>query len=148
MPLSVNDIEQLEICQTNCLKAALRLPRSAHHTALLRALGIPRLHECLRRAAFCSFRSAFRSDHRLRQVFVSALALLAVCPSELFGSFIYHVFCLCNYHFDAMMEVVTGFIDRSRVYSPLPEDGLVDSISLVLNDQSQMARRLLRLLTS
>ena len=63
-------------------------------------------------------------------VFINALALLAVCPSQLTGSFLYHVFELCNYQFDAIMEAAAGDIDYSRIYAPVPEDGLTDRYAI------------------
>ena len=116
-PLSASDIELLETCQTaaSCIKAALRLPRSAHHTALLIALGVPRVHECIRRATFRSFRSVFNSDHRLREIFIRALALLVVSPSALTGSFLHYVYMLCDCEFAAVMEAAAGRIDFALI---------------------------------
>ena len=145
-PLSASDIELLETCQTACIKAALRLPRSAHHTALLIALGVPRVHECIRRATFRSFRSVFNSDHRLREIFIRALALL-VSPSALTGSFLHYVYMLCDCEFAAVMEAAAGRIDFERVCAPVHQDGLVDSIRFVLRGQCPASRRVLRLLT-
>ena len=126
-PLSASDIELLETCQTACIKAALRLPRSAHHTALLIALGVPRVHECIRRATFRSFRSVFNSDHRLREIFIRALALLVVSPSALTGSFLHYVYMLCDCEFAAVMEAAAGRSDFERVCAPVHQDGLVDT---------------------
>ncbi|KAF0299799.1 hypothetical protein FJT64_027548 [Amphibalanus amphitrite] len=42
-PLSSTDIERLDSRQASLIKAALGLPRSAHHTALLIAAGVPRI---------------------------------------------------------------------------------------------------------
>ena len=146
-PLSASDIDSLEACQTACIKAALRLPRSAHHSALLIALGIPRVHECLRRAVFRSFASSFNSDHRLRQIFVRSLALLAVNSADLTGSFLHHVYMLCNCQLAAVMEAATGRIDCARIRAPVSQDGLVDSIRFVLGGQCPESRFVLGLLT-
>ena len=146
-PLSASNIDSLEACQTTCIKAALRLPRSAHHSALLIALGIPRVHECLRRAVFRSFASAFNSDHRLRHVFIRALALLAVNTADLTGSFLHHVYMLCGGQLAAVLDAATGRVDGARIHAPVPQDGVVDSIRFVLDDQCPMSRQVLRLLT-
>ena len=87
-PLTPSDIERLDSQQARLIKAALCLPRSAHHTALLRAVGVPRIEEVLRRAVFHAFCGIFRSDHRLQQAYIAALAVLAVHPEELAGSFV------------------------------------------------------------
>ena len=148
-PLSASNIELLETCQTACMKAALRLPRSAHHTgtALLIALGVPRVHECLRRAAFRSFMSVFNSDKRLREIFIRALALLVVSPSALTGSFLHYVYMLCDCEFAVVMGAATGRIDLTRVRAPVHQDGLAGSIRFVLSGQCPASRLILTLLT-
>ena len=147
-PLSSSDIERLDARQASLIKAALGLPRSAHHTALLHAAGVPRVGEALRGAVFRAFRGLFRSDHRLRQAYVTALARLAVHPEDLDGSFLGHVYALCRCDFGAVMNIAAGRVDRDRVRAPLEETGLINSLRLVLAGNCEASRHLLRLLTS
>ena len=145
-PLSPSDIDRLDARQAAWIKAALGLPRSSHHTALLRATGTPRIAEVLRRKAFHAFSSIFRSDHRLHLAYISGLAKLAVFPNELDGSFLAQLFAMCGGDFGALMRIAAGELNEDMVTAPLVDDGLVDSIRLVLAGNCQASRRLLRLL--
>ena len=73
---------------------------------------------------------------------------LAVCPDELAGSFLSQVASLCYGDFGAVMSTAAGRVDQDLVRAPVEENGLVDSIRLVLAGNCQASRRLLRLLTS
>ena len=146
--LSPSDIERLDARQASLIKAALGLLRSAHHTALLLAAGAPRIEEALRGAAFRAFSGIFRSDHRLREVYAAVLVKLAVHPEELSGSFMGHIYAMCNRDLGTILNIAAGRADRDLVRAPLQKDGLVDSLRLVLAGNCQASRRLLRLLTS
>ena len=146
-PLSSSDIERLDARQAALIKAALGLPRSAHHSALLLAAGVPRIEEVLRCAAFRAFSGIFCSGHRLHHAYVTGLARLAVHPEELDGSFLGYVHALCHGDFGAIMNFAAGHVDSDLVRAPLENNGLVDSIRLVLTGNCQASRRLLRLLT-
>ena len=147
-PLCPSDIDRLNARQAALIKSALGLPRSAHHTALLLAAGVPRVDETLRGAVLRAFSGIFRSAHRLRHAYITALARLAVCPDELAGSFLSQVASLCYGDFSAVMSTAAGRVDQDLVRAPVEENGLVDSIRLVLAGNCQASRRLLRLLTS
>ena len=146
-PLSPSDIERLDARQAALVKAALGLPRSAHHTALLLAVGVPRIGEMLRGAVLRAFAGIFRSDDRLHHSYIAALAKLAMHPGELEGSFIGLVYVICGSDFGAVMSAAAGHIDPDVVRAPQEENGLVDSLRLVLAGNCQASRRLLRLLT-
>ena len=45
------------------------------------------------------------SDHRLHQLYVTALARLAMCPDELNGSLIGHIYSLCHGDFGIIMDI-------------------------------------------
>ena len=147
-PLCPSDIDRLNARQAALIKSALGLPRSAHHAALLLAAGVPRVDEALRGAVLRAFSGIFRSAHRLRHAYITALARLAVCPEELAGSFLSQVASLCYGDFGAVMSTAAGRVDQDLVRAPVEENGLVDSIRLVLAGNCQASRRLLRLLTS
>ena len=72
--------------------------------------------------------------------------MLAVHPEELDGSFVGQVFEMCGGDFGAVMNVAAGKADHDLVRAPLEENGLVDSLKLVLAGNCQASRRLLRLL--
>ena len=147
-PLRPSDVDRLDAMQASCVKVAFGLPRSAHHTALLTAAGLAPVRETLRGAIFSTFRSAMTAQHRLNQAMVTSLAKLALCPKDLEGSFLLHVYHMCNRNFRAVMELAAGGpVDIDRVQVPLVEDGLTDSIRLVLQGNCEASRRLLRLLT-
>ena len=147
-PLRPSDVERLDTVQAACVKAALGLPRTAHHSALLAAAEIPPVSEYLRNALFCTFRNALGAQHRLQQVLVTSLATLALHPGALEGSFIYQVYQMCNGDFRALLELAAGgAVNADRVRAPRMPDGLADSLRLVLTGNCEASRRLLRLLT-
>ena len=147
-PLRPSDVERLDALQASCVKVAFGLPRSAHHSALLAAAGLAPVHESLRNAIFCAFRSAMGAQHRLQQVLQTSLAKLALHTSGMEGSFLAQVYYMCNADFRAVMELAAGgAVDSDRVRTPRMPDGLVDSIKLVLQGNCETSRRLLRLLT-
>ena len=82
-PLTPSDIERLDARQAAPVKAALGLLRSAHHMALLLAVGVPRIGEALQGAVLRAFSGIFRSDHRLHHSSIAALAQLAMHPGSL-----------------------------------------------------------------
>ena len=53
---------------------------------------------------------------------------------------------MCGGDFGAVMNVAAGKADHDLVRAPLEENGLVDSLKLVLAGNCQASRRLLRLL--
>ena len=146
-PLSSADATQLSTTQARIIKAALGLPRRAHHSALLAAVGIAPAHELIRAACFRAVSCAMRSKHRLRQALLSGLAKLATCPVSLGGSLLAQLSRMCGEELAAVLEVVDGRPYAPRVTSPRAPDGLADSIRFLLRENSQASRRLLRLLT-
>ena len=94
--LTPSDIERLDDRQAALVKAALRLPRSAHHTAPLLAVGVPRIGEALRGAVLRAFSGIFRSDNRLHHSYIAALAKFGMHPGELEGSFLGLVYAICG----------------------------------------------------
>ena len=74
------------------VKAAFGLPRSAHHSALLTASGIPTGQEELRGTILLVFIYAMYSHHRLQQALITSLAKLALNRIELEGSFLLQVY--------------------------------------------------------
>ena len=112
------------------------------------AVGVPRIRETLPGAALRAFAGIFRSDHhRLHHGYIAALAKLAKYPGELDGSFLGLVYAICRSDFDADMSAAAGHADPDPVRVPQEEDGLVDSLRLVLAGNCQASRRLFRLLT-
>ena len=148
-PLTPSDVECLDARQAACIKAALGLPRTSHHTALLTALNVSPIHESLRGSIFKCFRATFHSTHRLNQIYISGLAQLAVNSDALAGSFLSQVYAMCNKDIGVILDMAAGRIDHERIQAPRSPSGLVDSIKYALSaPQCQAARRLLRLLTS
>ena len=106
------------------------------------------MQEELRATVFRTFRLAMRSQHRLRQVLLTSLSKLALCPNELEGSFVTHVHDLCNREYQAVMELASGSpVDLERVRPPRMPDGMKDSLKFLLQGNCEASRRLLRLLT-
>ena len=80
---------------------------------------------------------------------MAALAQFVIDPSAVAGSFLSHVFALCNGEFDTIMHCAGGEFERERINTPAPQSELVDSISSLLAvSPCQATRCLLRLLTS
>ena len=147
-PLGPADMERLGKLQASCIKTAFGLPRTAHHSGLLAASGIPAIHEAARGQIFRAYRSAMSSNHRLQQILITSLAKLAVSPSEVEGSFLMHIYTMCNNSFRAVMELAAGGpVDSDRVCAARMPDGLADSLQFVLQGNCEASRRLLRLLT-
>ena len=148
--LSSLDIDSLERLQSQCIKAALGLSKYAHHSALLIALGIPRIHEELRRAALFGLAGIFRCDnHRLKQLMTCWLAMLATEPQQLPGTFLGLVCNLLNGSFQSVLETAAGHVDPNAVRGPIAPDGVIDSLRFLLcMEQTMLSRRLIRLLCS
>ena len=146
-PLNSADTAELDATQAASIKAALGLPRRAHHSALLAAAGVTPAHELIRGACFRAIRCAMRSEHRLQQAFLSGLAKLAMDPTSLGGSVLAQLVIMCGGDLAAAFEVAAGRPCGHRVTPPRAPDGLVDNIRFLLKDQTQASRRLLRLLT-
>ena len=86
--------------------------------------------------------------HRLQLVLVTSLAKLALDPSDLQGPFLLQVYDMCGKDLQVVLELAAGgAIDCDRVRAPREQNGLVDTIKLVLHESCETSRRLLRLLT-
>ena len=143
--LRSTDIARLESWQATALKSALRLPRIAHHTALLAALQIPSVQAVLRRALFNAFSDAFRGEHRLRSVLLSRLARVALNACST-GSLVDHMLVLCGGSRATLLRVAGGRIDQELVNAPRPLCGLTDSLRWLLAQNSADTWDLIRLL--
>ena len=145
--LSSADITLLESWQATAIKSALRLPRTAHHTALLAALHIPKMQDVLRCAIFSAFRSAFRCETRLRSVLLSSLARTvlnrSVCNTS---STVCHMLALCGGNLPALLRVAGGRVCRDLVKAPRPRCGLTDSLKWLLSQNDANSWDLIRLL--
>ena len=150
VPISSADVDALESLQSRCIKAALGLSKYAHHSALMRALGIPRIHEELRRAVLFGLAGIFRCDrHRLSQIMTSGLAMLATDPQQLYGTFLGLAYKLNNCRFESVLENSLGHVDPSVVRGPIASDGTIDSLRFLLNlKQTAATRQLIRLMCS
>ena len=124
-------LARLDAQQAVWIKAALGLPRSSHHTALLRANRSPRIAESLRFTAFRTFTSIFRSGHRLHLACFSGLAKLAVSPNDLDGSFLAQIFAMCGSDFEVLLRAAAGYLTADVVTSPLEEDRLLTDTASV-----------------
>ena len=146
--LSSQDINSLESLQSRCIKAALGLPKYAHHSALLIALGIPRVQEELRRAVLFGLAGIFRGkNHRLTHVMTCGLAMLATDPQQLSGSFLGLAYMLLNGSFQSLLETAGGHVDKSVVRGPIASDGVIDSLRFLLSmDSSTLSRHMIRLM--
>ena len=123
------DIDSLECLQSRCIKAALGLSKHAHHSALLIALSIPRMHEEVRRAVLFGLSGVFRGgNHRLRGVMTSGLAVLATDPQQLSGTFLDLAYRLLNCSFQGVLEAGGGHVDPSAVRAPFALDGIVGTL--------------------
>ena len=132
--LRSEDILRLDSWQATAIKSALRLPRTAHHTALLAALRIPSVQEVLRRALFNTFRDAFRGEHRLRRVLLSDLAHTALNSARLHcpGSLVSHMLSLCGMNYETLLRVAGGHVSRDLISAPRRVDGIADSLRWLL----------------
>ena len=142
------DIDSLESLQSRCIKSALGLSKYAHHSALLRALGIPRIHEELRRAVLSRLAGIFKcSSHRLGRMMICQLAVLATDPRQLFGTFLGLAYELLNRSFEGVLETAGGHVDMDAIRAPIGPDGVIDSLRFLLSiDQTAVSRRLIRLM--
>ena len=146
--LSSRDIDSLESLQSRCIKAALGLSKFAHHSALLIALDIPRVHEELRKAVLVGLVGIFRCpNHRLGRLMISQLSMLAIDPHQLSGTFLGLAYRLLNSSFQSMLETAGGHVDMSVARGPIAPDGVTDTLRFLLGtDQNETSRRLVRLL--
>ena len=78
-------------------------------------------------------------------MYVSYLSQLAVTPQILSGSFMYEMFAMCDSNFGAVLEIALGNIEHERVQVPQRCDGFLDTLKFLLNQNSPVMRRLLRL---
>ena len=142
------DIARLETWQATAIKSALRLPRTAHHSALLAALQVPSVQEVLRRALFHAFRDACRGEHRLRSILLSSLARVSlnVTSAHIADSLVSHMLALCGGNLATLLRVAGGRIDRELVYAPRPTCGVTDSIKWLLDQNHADAWGVIRLL--
>ena len=118
--LRSSDIARRESWQATAIKAALHLPRTAHHLALLVALQAPGAQNALRRALFNAFRDAFHGEHRLRSILISTLARVALnsTPVSDTCSLVNHMLSLCGGNLATLLRVSGGRVDRELVYTP------------------------------
>ena len=67
--------------------------------------------------------NVFKSEHRLSRVLARGLAVLAVDPAQLDGSFLGLTYKICNSELEAVLTVASGHIDpeiiRPRSRSPM-----------------------------
>ena len=114
-PLRPPDVERLDALQAACVKLTFWLPHYAHHSALLTAAGIPPVHESLRKAIFCAFRSALGDQHRLQQILITSQAKQATSPNTLESPFLLQVHVMGNAEFRAVLELAAdGAVDTDR----------------------------------
>ena len=142
------DIARMETWQATAIKAALRLPRTAHHSALLAALQVPRVQQMLRRALFNAFRDAFRGEHRLRSILLSSLARgvlnsNSTCVTDSLAS---HMFALCGGNLTSLLRVAGGRVERELVHTPRPSCGVTDSLKWLLDQNHAAAWDIIHLL--
>ena len=146
-PLRSADVDELETFQSRNIKAALGLPPFAHHSALMTALNVPRVQELLRSFILRGLAHLFHSEHRLRQIMIRGLAVLATTPSELEGSFLGLAHSLGNNTFQNTMDAASGSIDVDLIREPTVSDGTVDTIRFLLDSTCPSSRKILRLMT-
>ena len=146
--LRSSDISRLEMWQASAIKSALRLPRTAHHTALMAALQIPTVQDTLRRAIFSDFKDAFRDGHRLRRVLISRLARIAlnVAPACNNGSLVSHMLILCGGSLERLLQVAGGRVSQELVTAPSSKCGITDSLQWLLSQNNVDAWDIIRLL--
>jgi len=145
-PLRPEDVSELESFQARYLKAALGLPPQAHHSALLKALKVPSIQETQRGMVFRGLCNVFKSEHRLSRAMTRGLAVLAVDPSQLDGSFLGLVHSICNANFRNVLSVASGHIDPEMICPQSEPDGVVDSRRFLASRTDETARHLLRLM--
>ena len=146
--LRSSDISRIESWQATSIKAALRLPRIAHHTALLAALQIPSVQDVLRRSVFGAFRDTFRDNHRLRSIIISSLAREVTHVSTVgsTGSLVSYMMSLCGGKFQTLLEVAGGYLSHELVSVSRPACGITDSLRWLLSQNSADAWSLIKLI--
>ena len=124
-----HSLHSLESLQSRCIKAALGLSKFAHHSALLIALGIPRIHEELRKAVLVGLAGIFRGqNHRMRHLMICQLSMLAIDPCQRSDTFLGLAYRLLNNSFLSMLETAGGHVDMSVARSPIASDGVIDTL--------------------
>ena len=156
--LRSSDISRIESWQATSIKAALRLPRIAHHTALLAALQIPSVQDVLRQSIFGAFRDTFRDNHRLRSIIISSLAreVTHVTTVGSTGSLVSYMMSLCGGKFETLLEVAGGYLSHGIYSLPClshelvsvskPACGITDSLRWLLSQNSADAWSLIKLI--
>ena len=92
------DIDSLESLQSRYIKPVLGLSKRDHHSALLIALGIPRINEEVMRAVLFGLSDVcFEAGIRLRGVMTSGLAVPATDFQQLSGTFLDLSYSLTGY---------------------------------------------------
>ena len=147
--LSSADITRIERWQATALKAMLRLPHSAYHSALMKAPNIPNAQALLRRSQLTALRDAFHGNHRLRDVLFSILARIFVNTSYTrhTGSIVNHVLTLCDGSLGNLIRIAGGHVSPELVSSPRVPCGLTDSLRWLIAQNDACAWGLIRLLT-
>ena len=147
-PLQSEQISELERFQARYLKAALGLAPVAHHTALFAALGVPSIQETLRAMALRGFLNAIKSEHRLSRVMIRGMAVLAIDPAQLDGSFLglLVLYRICNSNLGNLLSVAAGHIDRDLFRAQSESSGVIDSLRFLASRTDSMARHLIRLI--
>ena len=143
--LRSSDISRMESWQATSIKAALRLPRIAHHTALLAALQIPSVQDVLRRSVFGAFRDTFRDNHRLRSIIISSLAREVTHVGST-GSLVSYMMSLCGGKLETLLEVAGGYLSHELVSVSRPACGITDSLRWLLSQNSADAWSLIKLI--
>ena len=144
VPLTPDDICELERFQARHIKAALGLPPQAHHSALLVALGVPSIQETQRGMVLRGLCNALKSEHRLARAMVRGLALLAIEPYQLDGSFLGLVYSICNSSLENVLSVASGHIDPGTISPQYESNGIIDSLRFLAARTDSMSRHLLR----
>ena len=143
--LRSSDISRMESWQATSIKAALWLPRIAHHTALLAALQIPSVQDVLRRSVFGAFRDTFRDNHRLRSIIISSLAREVTHVGST-GSLVSYMMSLCGGKLETLLEVAGGYLSHELVSVSRPACGITDSLRWLLSQNSADAWSLIKLI--
>ena len=73
------------------------------------------------------FCNVFKSEHRLSRVLTRGLAVLAVDPAQLDGSFLGLMYKICNSELEAVLTVASGHIDPEIIRPQSQPDGVIDS---------------------
>ena len=84
-------------------------------------------NQALRSTVLRGFCNAFKSDHRLSRVLTRGLAVLAVNPAQLDGSFLGLMYKICNSKLETVLTV-TALIDPEMIRPQSQPDGVIDSL--------------------